>query len=164
MKFPMIATVITLIGYGLPASAQDLDYDPEILSTCIADTNVADRAICIGQAADACMKTEAGQSTVGIGMCISSEWQQWDERLNTAYQDLLIQQAEVAADNAAFNRIIPDAVDLLRDMQRGWTAYRDAACDWEMVQWGGGTGGGPASAACMMRLTAQQTLFLEDHL
>ncbi|AGI67720.1 putative DUF1311 family protein [Octadecabacter antarcticus 307] len=136
MKSPLIATLIALIGYGPPAFAQNIDYEPKIRSSCLDGTGEADCATCIGQVVDACIQTDAGSSTVGIGMCISSEWQQLDDRLNAAYQDI----------------------------QRGWIVYRDTACDWEMVQWGGGTGGGPASVACMMRLTAQQTLFLENHL
>lgn len=157
---------IVLVALGAPAMAQKApNYDPSVLVNCSENAeNIADRTYCIGQAADACTRTEAGQSTVGIGYCFSEEWQQWDDRLNTAYQALLTQQAEVAEDNAAYNENIPDAVVLLRDMQRGWVVYRDHACDWELVQWGGGTGGGPASAACMMRLTALQTLFLEGHL
>ena len=49
-------------------------------------------------------------------------------------------------------------------MQRAWTAYRDAACAYEVSTWGGATGGGPAGEDCMMRLTARQALVLEDRL
>lgn len=147
-----------------PAFAQDADYDPAILPNCMDNADrPADRTSCIGRASDACLMTEAGMSTLGVGYCYTSEWEQWDARLNAAYQKLLVQQVEVAADNAAFNDTIPDAVDTLRQMQRNWIAYRDVACEWEYIQWGGGTGGGPASAACMLRLTAQQAIFLEGH-
>lgn len=163
------ATGLILAAFvAQPAHAQEgtaPDYDPAILSTCISDaTGDTERHACIGIAARACLNTEAGSSTVGVGYCYSSEWEQWDARLNAAYQRLLETQAEVARDNAAFNDQIPDAVELMRDMQRDWIAFRDHACSWEAVQWGGGTGAGPASAACMMTLTAQQTLFLEDRL
>lgn len=136
MKAPLIATVIDLIGHGPPASAQNVDYKSKIRSSCLDGTCEVDRTTCIGQVVDACIQTDAGSSTVGIGMCNPSELQQWDDRLNADYHDL----------------------------QRGWIFYRDTACDWEMVQWGCGTGSGPASVACMMRLTAQQTLFLENYL
>lgn len=72
-----------------------------------------------------------------------------------------MQQAALAESNAALSPTIPDAVDLLRQMQRDWIAYRDAACAWDYVQWGGGSGAGPAEAECLMRLTASQVLFLE---
>jgi uncharacterized protein YecT (DUF1311 family) len=49
-------------------------------------------------------------------------------------------------------------------MQRAWIGYRDAACAYEESQWGGGTGGGPASVDCAMRLTARQALALEARL
>jgi uncharacterized protein YecT (DUF1311 family) len=152
-----------LAALSTAAFAQDPpeDYDPAVIPTCLQGLPLQDRAVCIGRAAEVCIAGEAGSSNVGIGMCYSAEWRQWDDRLNAAYQTLLDQQADLAADNAAFNTNIPNAVDLLRDMQRNWIAFRDAACDWEYVQWGGGSGAGPASAACMMQLTAQQTLFLE---
>ena len=46
-------------------------------------------------------------------------------------------------------------------MQRAWIGWRDATCDYERAQWGGGTGGGPATVACLMRLTGEQALYLE---
>ena len=46
-------------------------------------------------------------------------------------------------------------------MQRAWIEYRDATCAYEAAQWGGGTGAGPAFAGCLMRLTAEQALYLE---
>ena len=49
----------------------------------------------------------------------------------------------------------------LRAMQRAWIGFRDATCDYERSLWGGGTGGGPATAACLMRMTGEQTLYLE---
>lgn len=159
----MIRTLAILACLATPALAQDPpeDYDPAVIPTCLQGLAVQDRAISIGRAAEDCIAGEAGSSNVGIGMCYSAEWRQWDDRLNAAYQTLLDQQADLAADNAAFNTNIPDAVDLMRDMQRNWIVYRDAACEWEYVQWGGGSGAGPASVACMLQLTAQQTLFLE---
>jgi uncharacterized protein YecT (DUF1311 family) len=58
----------------------------------------------------------------------------------------------------------PSTSAALRDMQRTWIAYRDAACAYERSQWGGGTGGGPATADCLMRMTAAQALALEQRL
>lgn len=160
------ALLLLAVCFAGPVQAQDYpeDYDPTILPACLAEQPRQRQMMCIFAASDACMRTEAGMSTLGVGTCFGAEWQQWDRRLNVAYQALLIQQADVAEDNAAFNENIPNALDLLRKMQREWIVYRDTTCEWEYVQWGGGTGGGPASAACMLRLTALQTLFLEDHL
>ncbi|WP_281983154.1 lysozyme inhibitor LprI family protein [Thalassorhabdomicrobium marinisediminis] len=140
-----------------------LDYDAGVLDACLAEARgYGEKHQCIGIGAAACMEAGAGSSNAGISFCFAAEWEDWDARLNTAYGTLLDQQAELAADNAAFNARIPDAVESLRTMQRHWIAFRDAACKWEAVQWGGGTGAGPASGACLMGLTAQQTLFLEE--
>ena len=163
MKHFLSAVIIALAA---PAVAQNgPDYDPTILTSCMTDVvNSTQGFGCIGRAAYACTMTDAGQSTMGYGFCYAEEWQQWDEHLNTSYQALLMQQTVLAADLAEYNENMPDAVELLQKMQRHWIAYRDAMCDWEYVQWAGGTGASPASAECMMRLTALQTLFLNDHL
>lgn len=161
MLKPLLIGAVTVV-LGLPVAAQD--FDPTITSLCLENAEtLVDRRSCIGRAAAACIEGDAGQSTVGLGYCYSAEWEVWDARLNDVYQRLLIQQQEVAEDNAAYNPLIPDAIQSLRDMQRAWIIYRDAACTWEVVQWGGGTGGGPASANCMLTLTAQQTLFLQEY-
>lgn len=158
------ACVFIGVGFACPALAQDIDYDPTILSLCLENAeNRTDRMSCIGRGAAACVAGEAGQSTLGLSYCYGAEWEDWDARLNTTYTAMLPAQAELAEDNAAFNINIPNAVDALRDMQRAWITYRDATCQWGIIQWGGGTGGGPASAECMMRLTAQQTLLLQEY-
>ena len=117
--------IISLWSYAV--MAQDAHYDPSILDQCLASKPATQHQNCIGIAADACTQTPAGGSTIGLGYCYTSEFEQWDLRLNAAYQILLEQQAELAADNAAFNDLIPDAVDVMRDMQRNWIAFRDAA-------------------------------------
>ena len=54
--------------------------------------------------------------------------------------------------NADDPRIVEKIADSLRDMQRAWITFRDAKCDWETVQWGGGTGAGPARLSCLMHI------------
>ena len=56
---------------------------------------------------------------------------------------------------------VASVAEALRAMQRAWIVYRDAACDYERAQWAGGTGGGPATAACLMQQTGVRTLELE---
>ena len=160
MKY-VIATIWMLAA---PALAQDIDYDPAVLAMCLENAEtLQDRTYCIGQGAQACTRTDAGQSTPGLSYCYGAEWGDWDGRLNAVYGTLLEQQPELAEDNAAFNSQIPDVVDNMRTMQRLWIQYRDAACQWEAAQWSGGTRAGPAFADCMLRLTAQQTLFLKEY-
>ena len=109
---------------------------------------------CIGTAANLCMiDNPGGFSTAGMGGCLDQERAWWDARLNDVYARLLNQHTGQ-----------PAVQDNLRDMQRAWITYRDARCDYELVQWDGGTGGGPALLACLMVATAEQTLVLEGQL
>ena len=157
-----VCTLGVLLVAGSGAVAQDIPYDPADVETCL-QTSIADPYQCIGVGAEACY-ARSGGSNVEYGFCNGAERDDWDARLNTVYQALLVAQAETTAELREYRPDAPDQVEMMRDMQRAWIAYRDAACEWEYVQWGGGTGGGPAHALCMGRLTAQQTLHLEQWL
>ncbi len=161
----LIGTFLALLT--TPAVAQDYgpDYDPAVLSGCLASpAGYNNPAVCIGMAASHCMEGEAGQSTVGVGYCFSSEWEDWDARLNAAYAEARANAAAADADMVEFNERLAGSEQALIDQQRAWITWRDLACTYEASRWGGGTGGGPASAQCLMQLTAQQTLFLWDRL
>ncbi len=95
-----------------------------------------------------------------MGACYGAEGAWWDAALNTTYRDLLAAEERVEAENAAVGIPAPGTVEPLRDMQRAWIPFRDAACTYEYAQWGGGTGGPVANAACQMRMTAEQTVEL----
>ena len=105
--------------------------------------------------------TEGGYSTYGMGGCISREIDYWDARLNAAYKEAMKSAKQADKDNGAGTNGPQSQAVALRDMQRAWIPYRDAACLWEYSKWGGGTGGGPASASCLMTLTGEQALVLE---
>ncbi|MGI9395022.1 MAG: lysozyme inhibitor LprI family protein [Boseongicola sp.] len=105
-----------------------------------------------------------GSSTVGMGYCLSRELEYWDARLNIAYKLLRDVDRAEDAELAAVNSSAPIRAKALRDMQRSWIGYRDAACFYDYSEWGGGTGGGPAHAACLMRITGVQALRLEEKL
>jgi len=147
--------LISVLFLGAPVTAQDLVYHPDPTIDCLADaTNPAMRHACVGAAANLCMADNpGGSSTVGMGSCLDQERAWWDARLNDVYGRLLTQYAEQ-----------PAVLDNLRDMQRAWIPYRDARCDFEFVQRGGGTGGGPAILACLMNATAEQVFVLEQNL
>lgn len=152
-----------------PAPAQDrLAYDPSILIACLAvepgrqpDFAPED---CIGRASGQCMEAEGGDSTYGMNDCLDQEWAQWDAMLNDRYGQL--QAADKAADSelAQIGSAAAPAAPALRDAQRAWIAWRDAACSYEAVRWQGGTGGGPAANHCLMLLTARQALWLDGYL
>lgn len=146
------------------AVAQELVFDPAPTEACLAaDTSNPDA--CIGHAADACMVENAmGGTTIGMGFCVSREWEWWDARLNAAYGALMARHRATDAEMAEMEATVPSLAETMRDMQRAWILYRDAACDYERAQWSGGTGGGPATGACLMRLTGAQALALEGRL
>ena len=155
--------LLALLSLAAPAAAQGVAFDPRVAETCLAATDRSPD--CSGKAADACMEaTPGGFSTVVMAGCYAAEADYWDGRLNAAYQDL--GQAHRATDARASGRTpaAPPLAPALRDMQRAWIAYRDAACAYERARWGLGTGREPAGTACAMHLTARQALSLEAHL
>jgi uncharacterized protein YecT (DUF1311 family) len=146
------------------AVGQDMVFDPAPTEACLAAAP-ADVASCIGHAADACMvENEMGETTIGMGFCLSQEWAWWDARLNAAYGALMARHEAGDAEVKAEGIEAPSVAEALRGMQRAWIVYRDEACDYERAQWAGGTGGGPATAACLMQQTGEQALALEGRL
>ncbi len=150
-----LAIYLGALFFAFPAAAQEITYHPDPTIDCLDDAiDTPMRQACIGAAANLCMiDNPGGSSTVGMGFCLDQERAWWDARLNEVYNALLAQHADR-----------PDVQDRLREMQRAWIPYRDARCDFEFVQWNGGTGQGPALLACLMAATAEQTLVLEDQL
>lgn len=154
----MIRHVFIALMLATPAVAQDIEFSTDATENCLEN----DGADCIGRSADACMEaTDGGTSTAGMGACLEKELEWWDGRLNAAYGKAM--EVARSADEAEGERSLTQA-DALRDMQRAWITFRDAKCDWETVQWGGGTGAGPARLSCLMHTTGEQSLVLERHL
>ena len=96
-----------------------------------------------------------------MGECLDRELTFWDEMLNANYKAQMARAKASDEENKQYNPNLPSQSTALRDMQRAWITYRDAACDYERSQWGGGTGGGPATYACLMELTGLQALRLQ---
>jgi len=154
----MKARLLALLVCASPVTAQELVFSTSGLRACLAGGGAE---TCIGMAAEACMEnTPGGYSTVAMGGCLSYEHRFWDDRLNAVYQRALPRARAADADNGGFGA---SQAETLRDMQRAWIPFRDATCDFEYSQWGGGTGGGPAMSECLMRETAKQTLYLESY-
>jgi len=117
-------------------------------------------AECAGRAAERCIEASpGGPTTVAMSGCTDRERARWDDWLNTAYRQL---SAVLAAQDAQAPSYAPDQAEALRAMQRAWIAFRDAKCDHEAAQWGGGTGAGPARLSCLLHETARQMLYLQS--
>jgi uncharacterized protein YecT (DUF1311 family) len=161
-----LLVLIALMGWSGMAGAQDLSFDPAATVDCLdqADWTEGPPYDCVGQAADQCMSTSDGSSTVGMGYCLDAEWQWWDARLNRVYGDLMAQSKATDAAVAGTEANLPSLAENLKAMQRAWIPFRDAACNYEMAQWGGGTGQGPALVGCLMMETGRQTLSMEARL
>jgi uncharacterized protein YecT (DUF1311 family) len=161
-----LATALLLSLGG--AAAADPVFDPAATEACVdeavaASPDLADYGVldCAGKSANACMETDGGSSTYGMSFCLDGEWNFWDKRLNAAYAKRMREAKQSDAEMANVEATVPSMEEALRKMLRAWIAYRDAACLYEASKWQGGTGAGPAGAACLMQETARQALTLE---
>lgn len=148
-----------LLLVAAPAAAQDFAYDPALLTSCL-QTNAAKPDSCIGAASKVCLEGEGGSTTVGTVSCLAAENAQWDALLNTAYEAVLAEAESTDAELKQLGSAADPQAPALREMQRSWIAFRDAACSYEASRWGGGSGAGPAATGCVMQLTARQALRL----
>ncbi len=160
----MKRVAILAILMGSAAPAQPVAFSPEPTGTCLAQTGAGGGEACVGRAAEACIAAPDGGTTVGMAACYDRERQWWDTRLNDVYTRLVSRERANEAEARRTGIDAPPTLDPLRTMQRTWIEFRDAVCDYERATWGGGTGGGPATVACLMRETAAQALRLEARL
>ncbi len=156
-----------------PAAAQDADgpvFDGSLIGACLdgaqvaaSDSDVPEFGSCIGVASRSCIETPGGYSTVGMSSCLGQEYGVWDSLLNESYARVMAAAKATDAEMAEMGSAAEKQVPALKQMQRDWMAFRDSACGYERSRWGGGTGGGPASADCLLHLTAQQYLRLRGY-
>lgn len=97
-------------------------------------------------------ETKCCCTTYDTSVCLSKVHDKVDAELNATYQKAL----------ALTRRFGSQDVEKLREAERKWTAYRDAACDAEYGLWGGGSGGPNAHTMCVIRLTRQRTNDLKN--
>lgn len=150
--------ILPIALIATPLSAQEVSFAPEATETCLYNTDHGDdKSQCIGLAANQCMSSTDGQTTIGMGFCLDAELSYWDGILNSSYQQL---RGALQSSDAELPETLAIQADQLRDMQRAWMAFRDAKCSFEATQWQGGTGASPAYLACMMTATGEQALYL----
>ncbi len=157
-----LAGISGIFGIAGPAGAQDLVFSMEATDSCLAAAGEAGEGrACIGLSARRCMEaSDGGETTVGMGVCLGRELEEWDRRLNAHYRALMARERREDEEMRRIGASAPQRAPALRAMQRAWIAFRDARCDYVAAQWGGGTGAGPAGPECRMRMTAEQALFL----
>ena len=157
-----MAMIGALIAPAAASLAQDIGFSPEPTEACLAAApDEPGRVACIGQAADACIGSPDGSTTVGMGFCLGQEADFWGGRLNAAYGGLMWLDEAAAKELVELESAAPSPAAALRDLPRAWIGYRDAASLYAASQWGGGTGAGPAAAACALQITGREALRLE---
>jgi uncharacterized protein YecT (DUF1311 family) len=164
---PVTLAAVLLLGPGLGGTARaqsELPFSPAETEACLLRAEGLLREVCVGLSAAACIDSPDGYTTVGMGFCLSREADYWDGRLNAAYRSLRALDEAADAEMARIGSAAPPMAPALLEMQRAWIGFRDAVCGYEVTQWGGGTGQGPAFADCRLRETARQALALEDRL
>ncbi|UFS67637.1 MULTISPECIES: lysozyme inhibitor LprI family protein [Paracoccus] len=167
----LVLGALLALGTGSAVAQQQADgpaFDAALLERCLSGTERGDgpvdaRETCIGAAADPCMDSQGGSTTVGMSACLGNELDLWDARLNETYREVMAQSEATDGNMAELGSAAEKESPLLRDMQRNWIAFRDTACGFERSRWGGGTGGGPAGLHCALTLTARQYLWLDQY-
>lgn len=86
--------------------------------------------------------------------CAEQDWLTADAALNDAYKAAMAAQRRIDADLPADQR---GAEDYLRQAQRAWVSFRDAACAAEGYQAHGGSMEPMLIYACRARLTAARS-------
>jgi uncharacterized protein YecT (DUF1311 family) len=97
-------------------------------------------------------ETKCCCTTFDMSVCLSKIRDGVDAELNTTYEKAL----------AMAQRFTSEDVENLKDAERKWIAYRDAACKAEYSLWGKGSGGPNAHGMCVIRLTRQRTADLKS--
>lgn len=90
------------------------------------------------------------QVQMELNFCAERDWMIADAELNNAYKAAQGVMKGIDADNPALQN---EASSDLRDAQRAWVTFRDAACSAEGFLWYGGSGEQMVIYACRARLT-----------
>lgn len=150
------------------AFAQEDNLEPsaeerkEIITSCVAASSErAGKQECIGKVSTVCQeKSAGGSSTSGMAACSYAETDVWDALLNAQYKVTMATFRNVEMDNT--DEPNERAAATLRDAQRSWIKFRDTQCTAEAALWGSGSGRQVAHATCLMRMTAERFLSLEE--
>lgn len=84
-----------------------------------------------------------GRTQLDMNACAADEWAVADSILNDTYQ-------------AVIRIIEPERVDALREAQRAWVRFRDAECEFQASQFGGGSIAPMIELLCRADLTRKR--------
>lgn len=166
----ILAVVVLCAGSLMAQEATTPEFDGSLLDACLENASLRaedggekDAESCINVAAKACMETEGGYSTAGMNYCVGEELKVWDSYLNSAYSELIATVKEADESYSDKSAPPPNRVDLLKNMQNSWIAFRDATCSFEQAEFYGGTMASNILIGCLHDLTAKQALALEEY-
>ena len=160
-----VLTAAAVLALSGAAAAQDIDFDIQPTLDCIEEAPRSDhRPICVGEAAQACVRRLRGAGPVDISLCMEQETRYWARRMETAL-DAMEEKAK-AADEAFAETEMAEKVpfELTEDlalMQTAWETWREKRCAFEAMLHRGTPDASLAAAWCMVRRTGTQALFLE---
>jgi uncharacterized protein YecT (DUF1311 family) len=153
-------SIVTCLIFAFPVSgfAQSVIYSTGRMTAAVPGQKTQNMPRIGSMARDCIAASPEGQTTAGTVACLKAELALWSERLDDSYDALLKQRQ---AEDAYLDELESSAertAPLLQAQFDHWQAYRDATCRFEVAIWAGGSGAGPASVECHMRLTAVQAL------
>ena len=159
----LLLPLFALLFAGPVLAEETVDYSDALVKQCLSlAENPAEERACAGVSAKACQDaSDYGSSTIGLQECSSLEREFWDQKLNAHYTELMARARAADAEGEDDPRVTAKIADKLREMQRRWIPFRDATCAYEASQWQGGTISGPVYADCLLRMTADQAVYLE---
>jgi len=159
--------IIPLIALFLVASitfaqAQDTGFDSSITTDCIASLELSDDAAqCIGQSATACLTNEAdGVSSTLKQLCVFSELEEWQKRLEVVYPALLDHLQDQDDQVLVWGWGQTSKAEALQNFDDAWYPNAEAECRFEQSLWEG-LEGRDDYLWCQMKQTAEYVLLLE---
>lgn len=93
------------------------------------------------------------QAQVALTFCAEQDWMRADAALNAAYKRAI---ARLRAQDADLPPELRGGEAALRQAQRAWVGFRDAACEAEGFEMRGGSGEAMLVYACRARLTDER--------
>jgi uncharacterized protein YecT (DUF1311 family) len=155
----LAATLALAVSGGAARAEHDPDYEAlmeplgGIMGSCLEASADGDGDLaCLAPMHEACeARGPAGGTTYGLAACAEVLFRLWDDELNRVWPEVL---AWMDAPEAEY----------LREEQRAWIAYKEAACDFESAQVWGGSMLAYVGGECRARMTAERVAQLRDYI